>query len=288
MSPDELPADDATATDRRPSRSMAALCGVLAGALGLGVAELIAGLVPGAPSPVLSIGALLISLQPPNAKQLVVDLFGTADKAVLSVAVVIGALVLSAGIGLLARRSLVAGRVAFGALGLFALLAAVLDPLFDPVLAMRDRGGGHRRQRLVAGLAAAPGHAAQWAGGADDGLRAPALPRRSRGRGGSGRHQRADRPARSSTSGHPRPPRCRPSHRPRPPPRRCRQGPSWRSTASPRWSCPTAASTGSTPACSPRALDARELDADAWTAWSTAPSPSTTRSCWPCPWSSST
>jgi DMSO/TMAO reductase YedYZ molybdopterin-dependent catalytic subunit len=115
---------------------MAALCGVLAGALGLGVAELIAGLVPGAPSPVLSIGALLISLQPPNAKQLVVDLFGTADKAVLSVAVVIGALVLSAGIGLLARRSLVAGRVAFGALGLFALLAAVLDPLFDPVLAM--------------------------------------------------------------------------------------------------------------------------------------------------------
>ena len=78
---------------------MAALCGVLAGALGLGVAELIAGLVPGAPSPVLSIGALLISLQPPNAKQFVVDLFGTADKAVLSVAVVIGALVLSAGSG---------------------------------------------------------------------------------------------------------------------------------------------------------------------------------------------
>ena len=103
---------------------MAALCGVLAGALGLGLAELIAGLVPGAPSPVLSIGALLISLQPPNAKQFVVDLFGTNDKAVLSVAVVIGALVLSAGIGLLARRSLLAGRIAFGALGLFALLAA--------------------------------------------------------------------------------------------------------------------------------------------------------------------
>lgn len=120
--------------ERRPSRPAAALCGVLAGALGLGAAELIAGLVPGAPSPVLSIGALLISLQPPNAKQLVVDLFGTADKTVLSVAVVIGALVLSAGIGLLARRSLVAGRVAFGALGLFALLAAVIDPLFDPLL----------------------------------------------------------------------------------------------------------------------------------------------------------
>ena len=121
-------------TERRPSRLAAALCGVLAGALGLGAAELIAGLVPGAPSPVLSIGALLISLQPPGAKDVVVNLFGTNDKLALSVAVVIGALSLSAGIGLLARRSLLAGRIAFGALGLFALLAAFLDPLFDPVL----------------------------------------------------------------------------------------------------------------------------------------------------------
>jgi DMSO/TMAO reductase YedYZ molybdopterin-dependent catalytic subunit len=119
---------------------MAALCGVLAGALSLGVAELIAGLVSGAPSPVLSIGALLISLQPPGAKDFVVNLFGTNDKTALSVAVVIGALVLSALIGLLARRSLLAGRLAFGALGLFALFAAVLDPLFDPVLAVATAG----------------------------------------------------------------------------------------------------------------------------------------------------
>src|SRR5262245_34354521 len=122
--------------DRQPTRTMAALCGVLAGALGLGLAELIAGLVPGAPSPVLSIGALLISVQPPGAKDFVVNLFGTNDKLALSVAVAIGALVLSGLIGLLARRSLLAGRLAFGALGLFALFAAVLDPLFDPVLAI--------------------------------------------------------------------------------------------------------------------------------------------------------
>jgi len=125
--------------DQQPSRSLAALCGVLAGALGLGVAELIAGLVPGAPSPVLSIGALLISLQPAGAKDVVVNLFGTNDKTALSVAVVIGALVLSAGIGLLGRRSLLAGRLAFGALGVFALFAALMDPLFDPVLASPPR-----------------------------------------------------------------------------------------------------------------------------------------------------
>ncbi|HEX6473866.1 MAG TPA: molybdopterin-dependent oxidoreductase, partial [Candidatus Limnocylindria bacterium] len=122
--------------DHQPTRTMAALCGVLAGALGLGLAELIAGLVPGAPSPVLSIGALLISLQPPGAKDFVVNIFGTYDKLALSVAVAIGALVLSALIGLLARRSLLAGRLAFGALGLFALFAAWQDPLFDRVLAV--------------------------------------------------------------------------------------------------------------------------------------------------------
>ena len=74
--------------------------------------------MPGAPSPVLSIGALLISLQPAGAKDIAVNLFGTNDKLALSVAVVIGALIISALIGLLARRSLPAGRLAFGALGL--------------------------------------------------------------------------------------------------------------------------------------------------------------------------
>ena len=142
MSLDDAPAGaiNTTTIEPRPSRAMAAVCGVVAGALGLGVAELIAGLVPGAPSPVLSIGALLISLQPPGAKDFVVNLFGTNDKLALSVAVVIGALVISAGIGLLARRSLVAGRVAFGALGLFALFAAVQDPLFDRLLAVASAG----------------------------------------------------------------------------------------------------------------------------------------------------
>src|SRR6187431_2310756 len=80
MSLEHAPTDDASATEARPSRFMAALCGVLAGALSLGVAELIAGLVAGAPSPVLSIGALLISIQPPGAKDFVVNLFGTNDK----------------------------------------------------------------------------------------------------------------------------------------------------------------------------------------------------------------
>ena len=121
-------------TDRKPSRLVAALAGLVAGGLGLGFAELVAGLLPGAASPVLAIGSLLIALQPPNAKQLVVDLFGTADKLVLNLVVLAGALVLSALLGLLARRRMAWAQAGFVALGVLALVAAARDPLFDLVL----------------------------------------------------------------------------------------------------------------------------------------------------------
>jgi len=119
-----------------PSRLAALITGVVAGGLGVGAAELLAGLVPGAPSPVLAIGALLISLQPPNAKQIVVDLFGTSDKLVLSLAVAAGALTLSALLGLLERSRPGWGRAGFMALGLLTLFAALRDPLFDGLLAV--------------------------------------------------------------------------------------------------------------------------------------------------------
>lgn len=119
---------------RTPSRMAAGAAGVVAGGASLGLAELLAGLIPGAPSPILAIGALLISLQPPGAKQFVVDLFDTADKAALSVAVLLGALVLAALLGLLERSRPGWGRAGFVALGALALFAAVRDSLFDPLL----------------------------------------------------------------------------------------------------------------------------------------------------------
>ena len=119
-----------------PSRLDAAAAGVVAGGVALGATELLAGVVSGAPSVVLEIGAFLISLQPPGAKQIVVDLFGTNDKLVLNVAIVLGALVLAAGLGILARyhRSwTTAGFTGIAALGLFASLR---DPLVDGLLAL--------------------------------------------------------------------------------------------------------------------------------------------------------
>ena len=120
---------------RPPSRLLAAASGVIAGGLGLGFAELVAGLLPGAASPILAIGSLVVALQPPNAKQLVVDLFGTNDKLALEVAVLVGALVLSAVLGVLARRSERWAQAGFIGLGVLALGAALRDPLVDILLA---------------------------------------------------------------------------------------------------------------------------------------------------------
>jgi DMSO/TMAO reductase YedYZ molybdopterin-dependent catalytic subunit len=119
-----------------PSRLTTVAAGLLAGGLGLGAAELIAGLIPGAPSPLLAIGSLLIALQPKDAKQLVVDLFGTNDKLVLNLVVLGGALALSAGLGLLERRRPPWGRAGFVALAGLAFFAAIRDPLVDLPLAV--------------------------------------------------------------------------------------------------------------------------------------------------------
>jgi len=122
------------------SRLLAAAAGLLAGGFALGVAELIAGVVPGAPSPVTEIGALLIAFQPRGAEQLVVSVLGKADKPVLTVAVAIAGLLLSAGLGILARAGTrfrwATALAGFGALGLLALVAAFRDPLVDPMLAI--------------------------------------------------------------------------------------------------------------------------------------------------------
>jgi DMSO/TMAO reductase YedYZ molybdopterin-dependent catalytic subunit len=130
----------------RPSRVAGAIAGLLAGGAALGVAELLAGLVDGIPSPVNAIGSLVIALQPPGAKQLVADLFGTNDKLVLTLAVLVVALILSAGLGILARSgradegpSTTRFRMAIGGfvlVGLLAIVAALTNPPVNPALAI--------------------------------------------------------------------------------------------------------------------------------------------------------
>jgi DMSO/TMAO reductase YedYZ molybdopterin-dependent catalytic subunit len=117
-------------------RGVAAVAGIVAGGVALGATELLAGLVAGAPSVVLEIGSFLISLQPPGAKQIVVDLFGTADKLALNVAIVIGALVIAALLGVLGRFHRSSTTLGFAAIAVLGLFASLRDPLVDPLLAV--------------------------------------------------------------------------------------------------------------------------------------------------------
>jgi DMSO/TMAO reductase YedYZ molybdopterin-dependent catalytic subunit len=114
------------------TRARAAALGVGAVAVALGVGELIAGLVRPVPSLVLAIGDGVVDLGAGTpVKTIAVALFGTSEKTALVIGTVVLALVIGAGLGVLARRRTalaVAGIAAFGALG---VVATVASPLAD-------------------------------------------------------------------------------------------------------------------------------------------------------------
>ena len=107
----------------------AAGAGVAAGAVGIAASELLAGVVPGAPSLIIAVGSFVIAKQPAGAKDLVATLFGTSDKLALNVAVVIVALLVAAVAGVVGRRSFGNASRLFAGFGLAAFAAAALQPL---------------------------------------------------------------------------------------------------------------------------------------------------------------
>ncbi len=121
--------DDDRATDSTTAPSRVRwpffVAGAVAVMVAIAVGEIVAGLVVGAPSLVVSIGTLVIDQQPPGAKDVVVSLFGTNDKLFLNVLILVVALGVGGLLGLLARTrfpTTVAMFVAFGALALFSAL----------------------------------------------------------------------------------------------------------------------------------------------------------------------
>ncbi len=122
------------ATTPRSAR-IPALAGIAGGIAAIATSELMAGLFPGAPSLVLAVGALIIELQPPGAKDFVVALFGTNDKLALEVGVVVVALAIAAGLGVLATRRFGLAAAGFAGFATFGFVAAVRDTSTTPVLA---------------------------------------------------------------------------------------------------------------------------------------------------------
>ncbi len=86
------------------SNARAAIGGAMAVAAALATSELLAGLLPGATSLVAAVGQVIIDNQPAGAKDVAVALFGTNDKLAFEIVIVLVALVIGAGLGILAAR----------------------------------------------------------------------------------------------------------------------------------------------------------------------------------------
>jgi DMSO/TMAO reductase YedYZ molybdopterin-dependent catalytic subunit len=120
----------------RASRWPFFVAGAVAAAVAIAAGEIVAGLVPGAPSLVVSIGTLVIDLQPAGAKDLVVSLFGTNDKLALNVLILVVAVGLGGLLGLAARRRLSTAVGGFSAVGVVALYASLRMGIDSPALSL--------------------------------------------------------------------------------------------------------------------------------------------------------
>ncbi len=105
-----------------------AIAGLLSGAVGVCVGFLIAGLTGPVGSPVVAVAELLIDNSPPSVKDFAIRNFGTHDKLVLQIGVVVVLAVFAATIGSLAQRSLRTGLIGIGIFGAVGLIAAATRP----------------------------------------------------------------------------------------------------------------------------------------------------------------
>ncbi|WP_307801932.1 molybdopterin-dependent oxidoreductase [Actinomadura violacea] len=127
----------------------AALCGLLAAAAAMGIAELAAGVLGRtSSSPLPAVGAGFIDLTPVWLRDFAIRHFGGNDKAVLLIGLGAGITIAALVIGLVSRIRLawgLAGLAAFGAIG---VIAALTRPVAEPVDAVPSGVGA------LAGMAA--------------------------------------------------------------------------------------------------------------------------------------
>lgn len=114
-----------TATARRRTRWRSAYAGVGAASAGVGVAEIIAALISPRSSPIAATGSLVIDLSPAWLKDLVISLFGTADKVVIIVVVALVVVALAAAAGIAENAAQRWGRILLVAVGSIGFFAAI-------------------------------------------------------------------------------------------------------------------------------------------------------------------
>ncbi|MEU6014128.1 molybdopterin-dependent oxidoreductase [Streptomyces sp. NPDC047515] len=121
---------------RRARAALAALSGLIAGFCALAVAELVAAVVRPEAGPVTAVGGAVIDRTPPAVKDFAVRNFGTDDKLVLQLGILVLLALFAAGIGMLALRHARLGSAAVLVFGLVGAVSAVGRPEGAPADAL--------------------------------------------------------------------------------------------------------------------------------------------------------
>ncbi|MBE7701754.1 molybdopterin-dependent oxidoreductase [Oerskovia sp. Sa1BUA8] len=119
-----------------PSRLWAPLLGIVSALGAFAVAELVALVVGAGSSPVLVVGAGVVDRVPPWLKDFAVETFGTADKTVLILGIVVVLALAAVAAGTLETRRPPWGAVLLVAVGLVGVAAAVTRPDATPLWAL--------------------------------------------------------------------------------------------------------------------------------------------------------
>ncbi|MFE4335168.1 molybdopterin-dependent oxidoreductase [Streptomyces sp. NPDC056831] len=112
----------------RARAALAALSGLIAGFCALAVAELVAALVRPEAGPVTAVGGAVIDRTPPAVRDFAVRNFGTADKLVLQLGILILLALFAMAVGVLALRHRRLGSAAALVFGLVGAVAAAGRP----------------------------------------------------------------------------------------------------------------------------------------------------------------
>jgi DMSO/TMAO reductase YedYZ molybdopterin-dependent catalytic subunit len=104
------------------------IAGLLSGAVGVTVGILIAGFTGPVGSPVVAVAESMIDLSPPSLKNFAIREFGSNDKLVLQIGVLVVLALFCAAIGLLAQHNINLGLVGVAVFGVVGLAAAGTAP----------------------------------------------------------------------------------------------------------------------------------------------------------------
>ncbi|WP_083949413.1 molybdopterin-dependent oxidoreductase [Herbidospora yilanensis] len=116
-------------TPRNPAPVWAAaLAGLTAAAVAVGVGQLAAGVIGGGSSPVVAVGGAAVDLSPAWLKNWAIATFGENDKVVLIGGIFVVIALLAAGFGVLARIRVGYGRLALLVFGVLGAWAAATRP----------------------------------------------------------------------------------------------------------------------------------------------------------------